>query len=278
MDKLDQVLNGVDRLPPAPQLLPRLLSALADIDADLSQVVDIITFDPSLTAKLLQVCNSAVYAGVERVNNVTEAVNRLGLRTVYRIVATVMGTQSFQRSSTFSGPEAKLLWRHSVTSAFASQFIAEDVGADSGLLFTAGLLQEVGRVVLAQVFKEKCALPKPADQGPVTLEEEQAFYGVNHAELGGRLLQRWNFSHHLIKAVQFHHQPAAAGEDAPLAACVSLGDAVASGTAGHAPGQITSEAAPAMEILRLTVNHLPRYADRIRENLEYVEAMCRLQT
>ena len=281
MDKIDQILNRIVKLPPAPQLLPRLLHTLTQIDTDLGQIVDIISFDPALTAKLLQVCNSAVFRGTSRVSDVSEAVNRLGLQAVYRIVAAVVGEKSFKLPGAADVADTGELWRHSVIAAFAAQFLSEDLTPDNGLLFTAGLLHEIGHAILADVFKKKPV--RPVADGVVNLQilidQEKRNYGVDHAELGARLLERWNFSPVLVDCVRFHHHPADAGEHATLAACVNLGDAVAYGLEQETRGQTITWLDPgsALGILRLTTEDLPRYLGRIKENLEFVEAMCRVQ-
>src|SRR5258706_3902286 len=133
MDKIDKLLAGIENLPLSPNPLPQLFQALTDSDSDRSQVVDLISFDPGLTAKLLQTCNSALFGRAEPVNDVAEAVDRLGFQMVYRVVAVVKGTQVLRPSRKSYGVDASKLWRHSVQTAFAAQFIAEDVGAESGL-------------------------------------------------------------------------------------------------------------------------------------------------
>jgi HD-like signal output (HDOD) protein len=148
MNRIDALLDGVSHLPPAPRVLPLLLSRLTDPDADVTEVVDLITFEPALTAKLIQICNSAFFSGGTPIDSVYEAVNRLGFRQVYQVVAAVTGSRFFRSSGT-SALDAHLLWRHSVTAAFAALFVAEAVGVASDLAFTGGLLQDLGKLILA---------------------------------------------------------------------------------------------------------------------------------
>jgi putative nucleotidyltransferase with HDIG domain len=281
MDKIDEVLNRVQKLAPAPQLLPRLLRMLSDVDTDLAQIVDVISFDPALTAKLLQICNSPVFRGNTRVNDVSEAVNRLGLKTVYGIVAAVIGVKSVKFTAAPGGKSANEIWRHSVIAAFAAQFLSEDITPDSGLLFTTGLLHEIGQVVITEAFKGRLAPAVPdADKNPrLMVEVERKHYGVDHAELGARLLERWNFSPTMVDCVRFHHEPAGSKDNAALAACVSLGDTLAYGLEQESRGQaiLWPESGSSLGILRLAEDDLKRYLERIKENLEFVESMCRLQ-
>src|SRR6058998_3843257 len=114
MDRIEELLDGIDTLPLSPTPLPQLFRALTDTDSDLSQVVDLISFDPALTAKLLKTCNSAFFGRAEPANDVAEAVQRLGFQTVYRLVATVKGAQVLRPSQNSSGVDANDLWSHSV--------------------------------------------------------------------------------------------------------------------------------------------------------------------
>jgi putative nucleotidyltransferase with HDIG domain len=273
------LLDRVDSLPPAPRVLPRLLSALGDTETDLSQIVDLVTIDTVLTANLLRTCNSAYFGTARPAEDVSEAVQRLGFRTVYRTVAMLSGASCF-KSPEPGRLDADRLWRHSVTVAFAAQFIAEDTGLDSGLLFTAGILHDFGKVVLAGVKAEAGTLPVPGtlEANGDTLDWEIATYGFSHAEVGGRMLKRWHFSDQLAASVRCHHDPAAGGDAARFAACISLADTLAHRLDNAPVGQqVTSfEAHTALKILGLAEEQLLCYDDRIRQNLQFVEGMCRV--
>ena len=224
IDSLDELLDRVDSLPPAPRVLPRLLSALGDTETDLDQIVDLVAIDTVLTANLLRTCNGAFFGASQPVEGVSEAVHRLGFQTVYRTVAMLSGAHCF-KSPEPGRLDADRLWRHSVTVAFAAQFVAEDTGLDSGLLFTAGILHDLGKVVLARVQAGVSTLPAPGTLEPNgdTLDWEIATYGFSHAEVGGRMLERWHFSGQLAASVRCHHDPEAGGDAAQFARLVLPG-------------------------------------------------------
>jgi HD-like signal output (HDOD) protein len=91
-------------------------------------------------------------------------------------------------------------------------------------------------------------------------------------------LERWNFSPAMVDCVRYHHDPASAKENPALAACVGLGDCLAYGLEQESKGQpiVWQEAQTALELLHLEESDLPRYLERIKENLEFVESMCRM--
>jgi HD-like signal output (HDOD) protein len=278
-DGIDRLLDQVDRLPPAPRVLPRLLSALSEVETDISQVVDLVAVDAVLTAKVLQTCNSAYFGTSQTVKDVSEAVHRLGFQMLYRIVAMVSGANCFK----FPQPgtlDVDRLWGESVTAAFGARFIAEDVGLDSSLLFTAGILHDFGKVVLAGARQGATALlvGGTVEDNDEALKWERTTYGFGHAEIGGRVLERWGFGEQLVASVRYHHDPGMGGEAARFAACVSLADTLAH-RLNDTPVResVTSpESRAALNILGLAEEQLTSYDDRIKENLQFVEGMCRI--
>jgi putative nucleotidyltransferase with HDIG domain len=279
MQTIEHVLENTAQLPPAPQVLGELLTVLSDLEADTGRVVDLITFDPGLTAKLLQTSNSALLGRGKPIDDVADAVNRLGFQTVYRIVASASAGQILRPGKGTYGVNPEGFWKHSVMTAFAAQIIARDSTEDANLLFTAGLLHDVGRVILANAFKEGYA-DVVAKSGKGTAEAvalEKATYGLNHAEVGARLLARWKFSAPIISAVWFHHSPAAAGPMQRFAACVNLADALAHSIDASGPVDLNGRPGHdvALKTLERTVDDLAGYQGQILENMQFVEALCR---
>ena len=277
MDRTEDLLESIQSLPPAPNLLNRLLGELNNIHSDLNKVVELISFEPALTAKLLHVCNSAYYGLSDPVNHVTDAVNRLGFHSVFHIVAVVSG-EHLVRPSPASGLDGKKLWKHSVTVAFASQRVGKTQGADSALLFTAGLLHDIGKLVLGEVFKKEYAHLIHGSQlrGRALVEVERSCFGTDHCALGARLLERWHFSPLLVNLAAHHHAPEEAAADRRLAACLEMADTLAHQVDGVKllPARKTAHAFSAQETLGISNEQLERYREGIRKSLPLVETLC----
>ena len=94
MQELDDYIDKVKSLPPAPRILPELLTLLRQDDVDSDRVVKLIAFDPAITAAVLRLCNSAYFAGASPASDLQEAVTRLGFKQVYQLVAAVTGSKS----------------------------------------------------------------------------------------------------------------------------------------------------------------------------------------
>ena len=279
MEAVYKLLREVRVLPPSPQVLPKVLDALRHEQTTLEEVGELIALDPVLTAKLLHYCNSVYFSGREPVSNVPEAIGRVGFQTIFALVSAATGGKSFNPPAE-SGVDGTQLWKHSLTTAFGCKFIAEDIGEDSNLLFTAGLLHDIGRVVLAQAKGAEYGqlYNQAVSAGVNPTEREKAAYGFTHADVGACLMESWKLPAQLIAAVRFHHQPAAAGVAKKTAAGVCVGNALAhifehpAENLGENP-----ELQGALGLLGLGSRHMELYDEQMQENWEFVNALIQLR-
>ena len=277
MQELDDYIKKVKNLPPAPRILPELLQLLRQDDVDSSKVVNLIAFDPSLTASVLQLCNSAFFSSGAPVANLPEAVSRLGFQQVYQLVAAITGARALSPPQKGYGIDQGELWKHSVTAAVAAQLIAKKLGDDESAVFTAALLHDVGKIILADALEHIYTklIEETEREQQSLLETEKKLLGVQHAEIGGRLLSRWKFPPNLVAAVWFHHHPKAAEPHQRLAAYVYLGNMIAH-FMGHTYGRgafALRGRTEALEILGLDADVLPHYMIETFDQLKTVEAL-----
>lgn len=281
MQELDDYIDKVKNLPPAPKILPELLTLLRKEDIDTSRVVDLIAYDPGITAAVLRLCNSAYFAGGAPADDLHEAVARVGFRQVYLLVAAVSGAKLLGPEQKGYGIDTGELWKHSVTASVAAQLIAEEKGGDAGLVFTATLLHDIGKIILAEALEHIYArlVEETQCNQSSMLETEKRLLGVNHAEVGGRLLSRWKFPPSLISAVTNHHQPAAAETDTDknLAAYVYLGNMVSYFMGygyGHHAFALRGRT-EALEILGVKPDELPGYMIKTFDKLQTVDCLLK---
>ncbi|MBK8001098.1 MAG: HDOD domain-containing protein [Verrucomicrobia bacterium] len=282
MQELDDYINKVKSLPPAPRILPELLSLLRKDDIDADRVVKLIAFDPGITAAVLRLCNSAYFAGASPASDLQEAVTRLGFRQVYQLVAAVSGSKMLGPAQKGYGIDAGELWEHSVVSAVASQLIARNCGEDESLAFTATLLHDIGKIVLVEALEHiytDLVENSQSEQTPL-IETEKRLLGVQHAEIGGRLLARWNFPENIVNAVWFHHQPSGAQAHQRLASFVYLGNMVAYFMGygfGHHAFALRGRT-EALDILNLKPECLPEYMIKTFEQLQMVKSLVNVNS
>lgn len=209
----EQILEKVTDLPPAPIAACKLLSLLKSPTLDsIDEVVATIEYDAALTARLLRCCNSAFMAGHEAVDSVDQAVLRLGYYEILRLVLALSVGNTLSKNLQGYGVDSYELWSHSVTCALATQKLAEacaKLGVNPSVAFTAGLLHDIGKVVLnsltiPQVEQIRLMIHT---SGASLIEAETAILGVNHADIGGALLQRWKLTPTITEGVGNHHMP-----------------------------------------------------------------------
>ena len=281
MSTIDDYLSRVKHLPPAPRILPEMLQLLRCPDVDTDQVVNLIRYDPALTVGVLQLANSAYFGSARPAEDLSEAVTRLGFQQVYILVAAISGARSLSPAQKGYGMTSGDLWRHSATSAVAAQIIAKELGDDLDLAFTAALLHDIGKVVLSETLEATYAVivrETSLNRYPL-LEVERRILGFDHAQVGGRLLAKWNFPANLVAAIEHHHQPDQAGEHTRLAAYAHVGNLIA-----YALGQGYGNAAYALEpstaafrLLGLAEDSLPDYMMRTFDQMGLVEELFRVK-
>lgn len=277
---LDGYIDRVTTLPPAPVVLPRLLQLLGQPEVDSQRVVEVLICDPSLTAAVLRLCNSVCFAASEPVSDLLEAVLRVGFDRVYELVVVVVGARSMRRAQPGYGIDEGELWKHSVATALAARTMAREVGAGASVVFTAAILHDLGKIVLAHALEQSYArLIREIQVNQASLlESEATVLGVQHAEIGGRLLARWNFPDDLVAAVWNHHNPAAAIGHEQATSLVHLGNLVAHFMGfgyGHQALALRGRE-DALELTGLKPRDLPRFMiatfDQFRE-LERIVAV-----
>jgi putative nucleotidyltransferase with HDIG domain len=280
MEAVYKLLREVKVLPPSPQVLPKVLDALRHEQTTLDEVGELIALDPVLTAKLLHYCNSVYFSGREPVSSVPEAIGRVGFQTIFSLVSAVTGSKSFNPPPV-SGVDGTQLWRHSLTTAFGCKFIAEDIEEESNLLFTAGLLHDLGRVVLAQARGAEYGrlFNQAVSAGADATAREKAAYGFTHADVGACLMESWKLPALLVEAVRFHHQPAAAAAAKKTAAAVCVGNALAHRFEHPADSldRANAELQGALELLGLGSRHMELYDEQMQENWEFVNTLIQLR-
>jgi putative nucleotidyltransferase with HDIG domain len=227
---LDRIHACVDALPALPQAVREVMQALQRDDVSVERSVHLIEQDQSLAARTLRVANSAFYGMSGRVGRIGDAVTLLGLRAVSGVLLAVSFSQGLE-TSRCAGFHFRGYWRHSMATALAARLLAPRLRLDPDEGFVAGLLHDIGKLVLAAHFPaegaQAMALARSADVSDI--EAERATLGLTHAEIGAVLVRHWRFPAGVVQAVEYHHQPAVVSDPAArsLAELIEVANAVA---------------------------------------------------
>jgi putative nucleotidyltransferase with HDIG domain len=265
---LDEIVTSTDFLPPAFELIPQLLALLDDGENDCEAVADLIRIDPGLTADVLRIANSASFGGARKTACVAEAITRLGLREVCKIVLEIVTAPSLKTRGMFAFQRIDL-WRHSLATAVASQTLARHLSdEDPEYVFTAGLLHDIGKALFSRAagadyfqLMQMCALRND----PVCDAEREEF-GLDHGEFGGKLLRNWKFPDAIVAGVSRHHGAMQAGDkNARFAALVYAGNILAYriGEGNGFPIYAVHPDAGVCELIGLKVEDFGRYEEEV---------------
>ena len=200
------------RLPCSPSLLPRLITVLEKEDAPIEELEAVIQVDPVLAGSTLRLANSAYFAaGSSRVENLSEAIMRLGQGEIYRLAALSLTSRWMTQKIEGYRWEAGDFCRLALVEAVAAEYLAQKTGrTDPKSAYTAGLVHELGKLAVAYACSEYFPAVRQyqSDKSCVWLQAEKAILGYNHAEVGAELLRRWKFPASLV-AVVTHNPPTA---------------------------------------------------------------------
>lgn len=224
---MDDVLKVIHRLPSLPTVVMDLLASMDQDDVDVDMLAKKIAQDEVLTAKTLRLANSSFYGRAYEVNTITEAIAVLGFRTVRSVVTTAGLMQSMPPDGKAS-PDLRPLWRHAIATAVCARELAPFVRVSADQAYTAGLLHDIGRLVLVtQLGVQYGAVESYRLALDCThLEAEHAVLGLDHAAIGQALTVYWKFPVHLQLAVGLHHAQEVPESEA-LTLVVMAADAVA---------------------------------------------------
>lgn len=260
-DKLDGYLNAIECLPPTPGLMIKLIGLFRQPDRDVDEIVELMRQDGSVTAELLRRCNGSFFGNEDPVTDIRESVFRLGFYEIYRITVALFGMQAMSMAKVSKSVEVEEIWQHSAITAIAGGAMARELGESEGSAFTAGLLHDVGKIVLASAEGSRYVelLRKHPRFDPALNEVEKVEFGFGHGEIGARLLSRWGVPNEVVVPVLCHHQPTWFGPFERLAAIVSLANMMAHCIEKGTPDKPCElpEAVPAMNLLGLKHENMP---------------------
>lgn len=253
MNPLDDIIRHIRDLPSLPAVVLELLASLEQEDIDVHALAEKITLDQSLTAKTLRLANSSFYGMQQKITTIQQAMSVLGLHSVRTLVTACSVTGSFQPvpGLQFDFPA---FWRHALGTAVCSRALALRLGQNADAAFTAGLLHDLGSLVLAT--------SRPLQYGAVQDWQRQhdcdrstaelAVFGVSHSAIGGALAAYWKFPQSIQDAVAGHHLEAGSAGGA-LSHTVYLASLLAHGLdlSGEADDQVTAPDAAVWQAVTL---------------------------
>ena len=277
-DEIRALLLNIKDLPTLPTVVARIFEVVGQEKSGARDLASVISHDQSISAKVLNLANSAFYGFSRRVRTIDQAVVLLGFNTVKGLA---LSASVFKTLSDIDIGEIafdrRQFWIHAIACAVGAKLIARQLRwADTETPFVAGVLHDVGKVVMDGYLHDlyvDVVIRASFEEKPVYQIEKEELH-LDHAEVGGWLTERWHFPDELVDPIRYHHHSISAGQDdADLIAAVHLADTLAKreGIGLAYESQTTAATRSAMGKLKVRDEDFDSYGVTLRAQREEIE-------
>lgn len=278
-----QVVSNIRNLPTPPVVFHQIQKVISDPNASATHVAAILAEDPAMSVKVLKLTNSAFYGLSREVESVKQAVVIVGMEAIKNLVLSASVLDMFKGNHIDQDSQERF-WRHSLATAFCCRLMARTIREpeviDPDTAFSAGLLHDVGKIVLSCFLPKDFARFAEVRQQNVSSTDhiiELEVLGYTHAQIGGYLGLQWKLPQRLCEAISLHHSPGESDTRDHLICMVNLANYIAKYTfyermEQHLVGAPDREV---MAYLGIDQTRLELVSEKLRE--EYVKAETFMQ-
>ncbi len=208
-ERVENFVRRIRQLPTLPTITTRLNSVIKNPSSSAEDIAQLIEKDQSLSAKVLKVVNSAAYSPNVEITGIKHAVSMIGFNEINKMVLAISVFDSLSGNGT-NGFNREGFWIHSLGCAIFSTEIAQELSYPKPEdAFTAGLMHDIGKVVLDRFFPTEMAQVQDTikNQPMLFFEAERMVMGIDHTQIGQWLLTNWKIPLNVCSAVRYHHHP-----------------------------------------------------------------------
>lgn len=203
MYNINDLVNSLKEFPAMPNVIMRALNVIKDPESGTKELAKIISYDQSLSTKVLTLVNSAYYGFSQQITSVSRAIALIGMSKTKNLVLTVAMRPMLMNQGD------KELWKHSIMTAVGCEYLSKHLKImDVDEAFTIGFLHDLGKVVLnLKDPKLYESVKLTVASGGNILETEQLFFGADHCQMGSLLTKKWQLPLLINNTVKYHHNP-----------------------------------------------------------------------
>lgn len=203
MHNMEELINTLKEVPAMPNVIVHALNIMKDPDSSTKELAKIISYDQSLSTKVLTLVNSAYYGFPKQITSISQAISLIGMSKAKNMIVAV----AMRPMLTNQGD--KELWKHSITTAVGCEYMAKSLKImDADEAFVIGFLHDLGKVILnlkdAKLYEK---VKETAKAGSNLLEVEQIYFGTDHCQMGSLLAKKWQLPLLINNAIKYHHEP-----------------------------------------------------------------------
>ena len=200
---LDEFIIDTQQIPAMPQVIVKALGIIKSEESGINQLANIISYDQALCTQVLKLVNSAYYGFPQQISSIVKAISLIGMNQTKNIIMSVA------MKSILTTAGGKTLWKHSISTAIASEFLAKKYKImNPEEAFILGFLHDIGKILLDKKSPRlNMKANELAARGLDIIEAEEIFFKTNHADLGFFLASQWKLSIIVANAIKYHHDP-----------------------------------------------------------------------
>jgi putative nucleotidyltransferase with HDIG domain len=211
--RYQRIIQDLGQIPTMPTIAAKVMQIVNDPHSNAEDVAKFISRDVALTSKVLRLANSAFYGIPRTISSVNSAIVILGFNTIRSLVLSASVLKMFPAKAGAAALDRKAFWKHSFMVGIASRMVAQIYRkkklVDMETAFSAGLLHDIGKIVLDQYSNEEYApvLKAAREKGEPMFMMEKAMMGMSHADVSGMLVDKWQMPNELKGPIVNHHTP-----------------------------------------------------------------------
>ena len=225
-DRIKNIASKVGNLPTLPTVVAKMIDLADNPKTETNALAELISNDPSLTARILKAANSPYYELSREISTVDTAIVVMGYKAVKEIGLSLSVFDNFKNIGTMKRFDIHKYLEHSVeVGKFARETAKKQFPEEAGELYVAGLLHDIGKMILIQYMPQDFyeVLDFSEANNIPFFEAEQEILGITHSEIGYIIAERWNLPEKIANIIRFHHSPADAPENFAASAAVICG-------------------------------------------------------
>ncbi len=230
MQKIGEIIEGVEDFPTLPTIYSKLLDMLVDPHATAEGMAGIISTDPVAATKLLKVVNSPLYGLQGNVDTISQAIVHVGFGEVRNLVLALSVIDLFSKLDSGENFSITDFWKHSIAVGTISRLLAKKLHIRYvENYYIAGILHDIGKIFFLKTFGETyiATVDRAISTGKSLSESEFDKFGINHLEAGRLIAEKWQLPGNLIHAIKYHNDGKVDGEFNREVATICLSDKIA---------------------------------------------------
>jgi putative nucleotidyltransferase with HDIG domain len=206
----EEILRKIEQLPTLPMVVTRIMQLIENPRTSAAEITKVISLDPALTVKILKLVNSAYYGFPKKIGTITHAIMILGFEDVKNIALSVSVFDIFKGDGDGELFDRTAFWQHAIATGVCAKLLAKRLKYKNlEEAFIAGLLHDVGKIVIDQYFHEelKTIVKRVKEQNCLFINAERHLYDMDHTEIGRIVAKKWGLPQQIVDCVAFHHDP-----------------------------------------------------------------------